>query len=85
MQLGKKVCQCCGGTKKLYEVSAKCSDMYHQQHIGGKEYSGYVPDWMHSWSDDYVEFTICRHCGHVQGEWPHWDKSQNPFKSGGVA
>ena len=74
-------CQKCKGTKKLYQVSAKCSDMYSHQHIGGKDYDGYVPDWIGEYGD-YVTFTICRHCGQVQGEWPGMDKNMNQFKSG---
>ena len=74
-------CQRCNGTKKLYQVSAKCSDMYSHRHIGGRDYEGYVPDWIGDMGD-YVQFTICRHCGQVQGEWPEMDKSINQFKSG---
>ena len=74
------VCKSCGGTKKLYQISAKCSDMYSHNHIGGKSYDGYVPEFVGG--GDYVEFTLCRHCGHVQGDWPHQNKASNQFKSG---
>ena len=74
-------CQRCGGTAKLYQVSAKCSDLYSHEHIGGKSYDGYVPDWIGEYGD-YVRFTICRHCGQVQGEWPELDNTINRFKSG---
>ncbi len=75
-------CQSCGGQAKLYRISAKCSDLYSHTHLkSGKEYDGYVPDWIGEFGD-YVNFTICRHCGQVQGEWPHSDKSMNQFKSG---
>lgn len=80
-------CQRCKGTKKLYQVSAKCSDMYSHRHLnGGKDsrdtqYEGYVPDWIGDMGD-YVTFTICRHCGQVQGEWPEMDPGMNQFKSG---
>ena len=77
-------CQKCGGTAKLYEVQAKCSDLYYQNHIGGKEYDGYVPEWIgQDGYGDYVNFTICRHCGQVQGDnWPHDNPSENQFRSG---
>jgi hypothetical protein len=76
-----KQCQRCKGTKKLYQVSAKCSDKYYHNHIDGKEYDGYVPDWIGEYGD-YVSFTICRHCGQVQGEWPELNPNSNQFKSG---
>lgn len=81
-------CQSCGGTKKLYAVSAKCSDMCSIQHIGGRDHDGYVPEWLGGYgkgvnaAGDYVDITICRHCGTVQGEWPHYNKDENQFKSG---
>lgn len=74
-------CQRCGGTKKIYHISAKCSDLYSHQHEGGNDYDGYVPDWIGEYGD-YVQFTICRHCGQVQGDWPELDPSSNQFKSG---
>lgn len=75
-------CQRCGGTAKLYSISAKCSDMYHHTNLkSGKDYEGYVPDWIGEYGD-YVQFTICRHCGQVQGEWPELDKTMNQFKHG---
>lgn len=74
-------CQRCKGSAKLYSISAKCSDMYSEQHLGGKAYDGYVPEWIGKWGD-YVEFTICRHCGQVQGSWPELDKKANQFKYG---
>jgi len=77
-------CQRCGGQAKLYEVVAKCSDMYWHAHLkSGKEYDGYVPDWIGPGGfGDYVCFTVCRHCGQIQGEWPELDKTINPYKSG---
>jgi len=79
-------CIRCEGTKKLYKVSAKCSDMYRQEHIGGKEYEGYVPAWIGPEGyGDYVDFVICRHCGTVQGEWPDLNKELVQFKSGKVS
>lgn len=82
--MSKQHCMQCGGTAKLYRISAKCSDQYHQEHIGGKEYDGYVPDWIGEFGD-YVEFTVCRHCGQIQSEdWPHYNKTQNQFRSGKV-
>ena len=74
-------CKSCGGTAKLYQITAKCSDRYSHQHIGGKDYDGYVPDWIGEYGD-YVSFTLCRHCGHIQGDWPHYNKEMNQFKSG---
>lgn len=82
MQIATQKCQQCKGTAKLYQISAKCSDMYSPTHVGkGTQYDGYVPDWIGEFGD-YVRFTICRHCGQVQGAWPEQDKSINPFKSG---
>ncbi len=75
-------CQRCNGVAKLYSISAKCSDMYSQEHLNkGTEYEGYVPDWIGEYGD-YVRFTICRHCGQVQGSWPESDSSINRFSSG---
>lgn len=78
-------CQRCKGTKKLYQIQAKCNDMYSQINLSsGKEYDGYVPEWIDNGGNggDYVAFTICRHCGQVQGEWPDLNKKMNQFKSG---
>ena len=78
-------CQNCNGTDKLYLISAKCSDLYSHTHLkSGKAYDGYVPDWIGEFGD-YVTFTICRHCGTVQGNWPHSNKEMNPYKSGSCA
>lgn len=84
-------CQRCGGTKKLYEVFAKCRDLYHQSKIGSRtEHSGYVPEWIGGCGSgqdaggDYVEFTVCRHCGQIQGRWPDLDPTMNPYKYGKV-
>lgn len=75
-------CIRCKGTTKLYSISAKCSDLYSHIHLhNSKEYHGYVPDWIGKYGD-YVEFTICRHCGQVQGDWPELNKESNQFKSG---
>lgn len=83
--MSKAQCQRCKGTKKLYSISAKYSDLYSHVHLGSTaesaQYEGYVPDWIGEYGD-YVQFTICRHCGQVQGEWPGLDKSINQFKSG---
>ena len=73
-------CIRCEGTAKLYSISAKCSDLYSHVHKG-KEYTGYVPDWIGKYGD-YVSCTICRHCGQVQGDWPQLNKNTNQFKSG---
>lgn len=77
-----KNCQRCGGKAKMTWVQAKCSDLYNQVNLNtGKEYDGYVPDWIGIYGD-YVIFTICRHCGQVQGGWPELDATMNQFKSG---
>lgn len=78
------ICQCCKGKSKLVEVSAKCSDMFWSRNVkSGMEYDGYVPEWIGANGyGDYVNFTICRHCGHVQGSWPHYDESIKQFKHG---
>lgn len=77
-------CKQCGGTAKLVEISAKCSDMFFSRNIkSGKEYDGYVPEWIGPGGyGDYVQFTICRHCGQVEGQWPHHDKEMDKFKHG---
>lgn len=83
-------CIRCNGTRKLYSVSAKCSDRYWEKHINGKEHYGYVPEWIggsgkgDEASGDYVEFVVCRHCGTIQGEWPALDETLNQFKYGKV-
>jgi hypothetical protein len=46
----------------------------------GKYYEGYVPDWIGA-GGDYVDLTICRHCGHVDGDWPHY-RDHDKFKWG---
>lgn len=73
-------CRCCQGTKKLFQVQAKCSDMYSHVH-GETTYDGYVPEWIGEYGD-YISFTICRHCGHVQGNWPYYDLTMNKFSYG---
>ena len=76
-------CQNCNGKKKLYHVSAKCSDLYSQEHIGGKYMDGYVPTWISGdMGEDYINFIVCRHCGHMQGDWPNDNEQANQFKSG---
>lgn len=81
-----KKCKQCGGTAKLVEISAKCSDRFYSRNIkSGKEYDGYVPEWMGpNGYGDYVEFTICRHCGQVDGNWPKYDDKLNKFSHGKV-
>jgi len=40
------------------------------------EHDGYVPAWIGGYGvgdnayGDYVEFTVCRHCGQIRGDWP---------------
>jgi len=75
-------CQRCDGQAKLYSVYAKCSDRYSHVNVkSGKSYDGYVPDWIGEYGD-YVSFTICRHCGQMQGQWPESDNSIDKFKHG---
>lgn len=75
-------CQRCNGQAKLVQISAKCSDMYSHVTAAGKEYDGYVPDWIGEYGD-YVTFTVCRHCGQMQGDWPELDGCDgNQFKHG---
>lgn len=78
------ICIRCKGTKKIFSISAKCSDTYYQQNIAkSTEHQGYVPDWCgKGGSGDYVNLTICRHCGQVQGQWPELNKELNQFKHG---
>ncbi len=76
------ICQRCKGKAKIFQVSAKCSDLYWHLNVKtGKQYDGYVPDWIGKWGD-YIQFTICRHCGQVQGEWPESSPEMNQFKHG---
>lgn len=83
-------CIRCNGTKKLYQVRAKCSDLYMEQHIGGNGHEGYVPEWIGGAGKgadamgDYLDFTVCRHCGTLQGEWPALDENLNQYKYGKV-
>jgi hypothetical protein len=74
-------CQRCNGVKKMYAISAKCSDLYSQVHLSTQhDYEGYVPEWIGG--GDYINFTICRHCGQVQGSWPESDSQVDKFKYG---
>ena len=62
-------------------VSAKCSDMCYTRNLKtGSEKDGYVPDWLGG--GDYVEMTVCRHCGQIQGEWPELMPEMDQFKHG---
>ncbi len=65
-------CSKCGGTARMVEVSAKCSDNFSRYNIKQEtHYDGYVPDWLSDGGyGDYVNFVICRHCGQVHGDWP---------------
>lgn len=74
-------CQRCGGENRITHVSAKCSDMYSET-TEFKDYDGYVPDWIGDGTGDYIEFTICRHCGQVQGDWPAGKAAPYCFKWG---
>ena len=80
----KAQCQGCGGTARLVRVSAKCSDMFTSEPVnGGKSHDGYVPDWIGADGyGDYVNFTVCRHCGQLQGKWPVNGVGQEKFKWG---
>lgn len=77
-------CQRCGGAARMTQVHAKCSDMYTETKLdSGKEYEGYVPDWIGEYGD-YVSFTVCRFCGTIQGKWPEQaaEGSKDRFKWG---
>ena len=78
-------CQNCKGEARMVKVGAKCSDRYWEVNIKtGKEYVGYGPDWISQDGNggDYVEFTVCRHCGQMQGKWPINGEGQDKFKWG---
>lgn len=63
-------CQKCQ-SKRIADISAKCSDMFCAS-VGGKDYDGYVPKDM-GFADkygDYVAFKYCLDCGQIQGKFP---------------
>jgi hypothetical protein len=70
-------CQQCGGTARMISVSAKCSDAYSEVKVE----CGYVPTWIGD-DGDYVEFSICRHCGQMAGRWPINGVGVDRFKWG---
>ena len=70
--MNKSKCQRCD-SERLTTISAKCRDMcWCRDEWNGYEHDGYVkikeiggePD-----GGDYVDFTFCRDCGQIQGEW----------------
>jgi len=61
-------CQRCQ-SKRLAEVSGKCSDMCSAQ-IGTIEVSGYIPRDLGVGGGDYLEITYCLDCGQLQGKFP---------------
>ena len=65
-------------------MQAKCSDLFYQRNLDtGKEYDGYVPEWAGpDGHGDYVEMTICRHCGQIQGDWPEGKAAPECYKWG---
>lgn len=79
-------CNKCNETNRMVQIFAKCSDLCSIQNLStGKEWTGYVPEWCgENGYGDYINLIICRHCGHVQGDWPA-DKpkdSKDRFKWG---
>lgn len=62
-------CQACG-SGRLFDVYAKCSDLFHAYVADGYGHDGYVPDDIGIGDGDHVEFTYCLDCGQLEGEWP---------------
>ena len=73
----------------MVSISAKCSDMFTSIVLDtGKTYDGYVPEWAGpdpAGGGDYIEMTICRHCGQVQGKWPEGKPAPECYKWGKVS
>ena len=64
-------CQRCG-SEKVTTISGKCSDMFWFRDEWNKiEYDGYVKikEICQDGDEDYIDFTFCRKCGQIQGEW----------------
>jgi hypothetical protein len=61
-------CQSCN-SERIIDVGAKCSDMFWAT-LGSEEHNGYVLGHIGIGSGDYVEFSYCADCGHIQGTWP---------------
>ena len=61
-------CSKCGSSR-IFEVSAKCSDLFHGN-IRTIEFDSYVPNNLGIGGGDYVEIDLCLDCGQAQGDWP---------------
>jgi hypothetical protein len=62
-------CKKCG-SKRIVDMSAKCSDCCWVNMVGGRGEDGYVPSGMGIGGGDYVEMRWCLDCGQIQGEFP---------------
>jgi len=64
-----KTCQRCS-SKRVFSVTAKCSDCCCVDGPGRQTTDGYVPDDIGIGGGDYVEMQWCLDCGQIQGTWP---------------
>jgi hypothetical protein len=58
-------CDGCG-SDRIVLIDAKCSDLCCIQY-GGLELNGYPPRGLKIGGGDYINLSICYHCGKVQG------------------
>src|SRR5688500_14800508 len=63
-------CQC--GSSRWMEVSGECErELFTCINFNGKKHEGCViPEDCNIGVDEFVSFTMCLNCGHVQGDWP---------------
>lgn len=64
-------CKC--GSRRIYGVSAKCSDtctFWSKNGPSAQRMEGYVPDDAGIGGGDYIEFSYCLDCGRIQGDFP---------------
>lgn len=61
-------CQRCK-SKRIHNVSAKCSDMCNGD-INGRGHEGYVPEDLGIGGGDYLKFSYCLDCGQLQNKFP---------------
>lgn len=54
---------------RMLNVSAKCDDKCDVT-INGRSECGYVPSGLNIGSGDYLFFSLCLNCGHVDGKFP---------------
>lgn len=54
---------------RMVNIQAKCSDMCDVE-INGNSSIGYVPSGLGIGDSDYIYFSFCLNCGHIDGKWP---------------